>query len=174
MLRAAVIVLSILLGHSSYSYALTHLEGKDAESYIGNARQKFTSSLYTYEILKRRHRDSMNGRNSDAVIFIPGESAILYRQRDDGNHRLVLNHPEGRRENPVTTDAYVWNPIQNTLDDDHPYPHVFLDKDGKEIGIIYIGPKTRLKPKINSDGFLEANITVKQVGKRKSQVRGRF
>jgi hypothetical protein len=151
--------------------ALQHLEGGKALDYIGNPKQKFTGGGYTYEVLKRSHRDTMNGRFSDALIFSNSTDRFYYKKRVDGQHIVVLGHPKGREEDPVTDNALVWKPILNTLSDDHPDPHVYLDDSGKELAVVYIGKKTQLEAEIDSDGLLELRIHVRgssrrQVGSR--------
>lgn len=160
------LLLLLFLSCPVHASEIQHLEGKKASDYIGSSiKQKFTASGYTYEILKRRHRDSMNGRNSDAVIFTNQGDKILYRRRDDGDHWFVINDPDGRVEDPSSDNPLVWNPIANTLKDDHPEPHVFLTEDGRELAVIYVGPKTRIEGKLDRNNRLEVKIKIKQAGR---------
>jgi len=101
----------------------------------------------------------MNGRFSDAVIFNPQGDRINYIKRADGNHDLIINHPEGRVEDPVTPEPLVWNPLFNTLRDDHPKPNVFLSDEGEELAIVYMGRMTSVTGKME-DGLLRLRIKV--------------
>jgi hypothetical protein len=60
----------------------------------------------------------------------------------------------------VTTDAVVWRPIENALQDDHPEPHVFLDGD-REIAVVYTGRRTELRGELTGEGLLELTINVR-------------
>ena len=153
----------------SDAWAFQHIKGSEAKQYVGDIKSRFTNGSYSYEVLKRSHRDSMNARQSDAVIFNRQGEHFLYKKRSDGNHLIVLNDPQGRVENPVTANPIVWNPIANTLNDDHPHSHVFLDNNGQEIAVVFIGRKTSLKGKINENGLLELTIKVKQVRRERSR-----
>jgi len=164
--RCLMTVMILQLAFSNVAWAFKHVKGDEAKRYVGNIKQKFTNGEYTYEVLKRSHRDSMNARQSDAVIFNRQGERFLYLKRRDGDHKMVLNDSRGRVEDPVTANPLVWNPIQNTLQDDHPHPHVFFDRQGNEIAVVYIGRKTSLKGQLNRDGLLELTIKVKQVRKR--------
>ena len=139
---------------------ITHLEGAEAREYIGDLKQRLITGSYHYEILQRSHRDSMNARNSDGVIFSRITNKFYYKERTNGKCIFIIDDPRGREEDPVTADAIVWNPIQNTLGDDHPKPHVYL-KDGNDVALVYVGKKTALKHKVNKDGYLEITLTVR-------------
>jgi hypothetical protein len=169
MKKAWVLALVLLLTAGvSRAWALTVLKGQDASKHVGDAKAKFVGSDYTYEILKRSHRDSMHGRFSDAVIFNPGGGNFNYPRRKDGDHRLVLDDPAGRAENAVTEEA--WKDLDNVLSDDNSQPTVFLDEQGKELAVVFTGRGTNLKSKMNENGLLELEIAVDGAGK---QVRGR-
>ncbi len=161
-----LIVLSFVF--TEPALALQHIQGKKALDYVGDRKARFTNGDYSYEVLKRTHRDSMNGRFSDAVIFNPQGNQFLYVKRVNGNHELIVNHKDGRVENPVSSDPLVWGPLLNALNDDHPSPHVYLDDNGNEMAVVYIGPKTRLNAKITRDGLLWLRIKVKQVKTRRA------
>ena len=166
-IRFFIIVMIFQLAFSGPAWAFKHVKGKEARNYVGDAKTKFTNGEYSYEVLKRSHRDSMNARQSDAVIFNRQGDKFLYNRRKDGDHDIVLNDPKGRTEDPATANPLVWNPIQNTLSDDHPHPHVFFDNQGNEIAVVYIGRKTQLTGKLNRDNLLRLRIKVKQVKKRR-------
>lgn len=173
-LRLAVIVLLALfvsLSGPTPLFALQHLEADKARQYIGEPKARFTGGGYFYEVLSRSHRDAMNGRFSDAVIFTKQTDKFYYKKRTDGHHIVVLDHPKGREENPVTGNPLVWKPIENTLNDDHPSPHVFLDEAGAELAIVYIGKKTRLKPKIDKNGLFELTIRVRTPSRQNVRLR---
>lgn len=161
--RIAGIAAGILLALAvqAPAHALQHLEGDAARAHIGNPKARFTAGGYTYEILKRTHRDSMNARFSDGVILTNRTNRYYYKERRDSNHIVVLGHPNGREEDPVTADAVVWNPLWNALSDDHPEAHVFLDDEGKEIAVVYVGPRTTLEAKPSDEGLLEIGIRVR-------------
>lgn len=166
--KVILILLIVIIYNASPAFAFKHMKGKEALDYVGDIKTKFTNGKYTYEVLKRTHRDSMNGRFSDAVIFNPQGDRIHYIKRRNGDHDMILNHPDGRVEDPATAETLIWNALQNTLDDDHPHPHVFFDDEGNEMAVVYIGRKTHLKGKLTSNDLLRLRITVKQVkyGKR--------
>ena len=136
------------------------LHGTEAREYLGGYKERFTSGGYSYEILKRSHRDSMNGRASDAAIFTNATDKFYYKKRADSHHIIVLGQANGRAEDPVTTDAAVWNPIQNAISDDHPDAHVFLDDAGKEIAVVFTGRRTEVRARPASEGLLELEIKV--------------
>jgi hypothetical protein len=141
------------------AYGLITLKDEEARQYVGDARTKFTSSNYTYEILSRSHRDAMNGRFSDATLFNPGGGNFLYLRRKDGDHRLVIDSTAGREEEPVTEAAWRQR-IDNALSDDNNIPLVFLDDSRKELAVIFIGKRTNVSQRLNSDGLLEIEINV--------------
>lgn len=170
-LLAALAVLLPLAAPLTAHAAVQRLEGQKALEYVGDAKAKFTQPGYTYEILSRSHRDAMNGRFSDAVIFSKKSDRFYYRKRTDGEHIVVIGHAEGREENPVTADALVWKPIENALGDDNPQPNVFLDENGEELAVVYIGRKTRLEAAPAPDGLLEITVKVASSG---SQPGARF
>ena len=165
-LRKAGVLLACLWGVACFAgvrpafAALKVLQRQEARDYIGDKKQKFTGGGYTYEILRRSHRDSMNGRFSDGVIFTSKTNRFYYRNREDNHHIVILGHPQGREEDPAVADAPVWRPIENALQDDHPDPHVFLDEQGQELAVVYIGRRTQLKATPSSEGILEIEIRV--------------
>ena len=147
-----------LLGCSTPCFALTVLKGGEAAAYLGDAKTHFLSAKYTYEILTRKHRDAMHGRFSDAVIFNKDGGNFLYPRRKDGDHIVVIDAPGGREEDPATED--VWRQkLANTLSDDNNTPYVFLD--GKnELATVFVGNRTEVTAKMNSDNLLEITIAV--------------
>jgi hypothetical protein len=152
--------------------ALEHLDGEAARARIGDPKKAFASGGYVYEILSRSHRDAMNGRFSDGLIFTKATDRLYYQERGDGHHVVVVGDPRGREENPVTTDAVVWRPIENALQDDHPDPHVFLDGD-REIAVVYIGKRTELRGRLNDQGFLELTLNVRSQSRMGPRMRMR-
>ncbi len=158
LVKLAAVTFFLLI--PSPAHALVHLEGNEAVDYVGDMKARFTAGGYTYEILKRSHRDAMNARFSDGVIFNRKGDRFLYRKRADGYHHIVLNDPEGREEDPVTAEPHVWRPLANALRDDHPDPHVFLDDQGNEIAVIYTGKRTFLEVETSSGGLLEFILRV--------------
>ena len=144
---------------SSPAWALIALKGEDARSYLGDAKQHFLSGKYTCEILSRSHRDAMNGRFSDGVIFNAGGGLFEYPKRKDGEHILLLDSPGGREEEPVT-EAYWRQKIDNTLSDDNNIPTVFLDDNHQELATAYVGSGTKLDAKILENGLLQIMIDV--------------
>lgn len=144
---------------SSPAFALTILKGDEAARHVGDAKAKFTSALYTYEILKRSHRDAMHGRFSDAVIFNAGGGLFSYPKRKDGEHTVIIDDPSGREEEPVTEEAWR-RELDNTLSDDNREPVVFLDDQQKELAVVYIGRGTKIDAKMRGENLLEIAISV--------------
>ena len=145
---------------ASPAFALQHLEGQKAREYLGDLKTRLTQGGYTYEILKRSHRDSMNGRFSDGVIASRVSNRFYYKGRRDSHHTVIIGDPQGREEDPITADALVWKPLENTLHDDHPNAHVYLDDQGNELALVFIGHKTYLGAKMNDQNLLEITIEV--------------
>lgn len=148
-----------LLSCSSPAWALKVLKGREASEHIGDAKTHFVGKGYTFEMLKRSHRDSMHGRFSDGVVFNADGGPFSYPKRKDGEHRLVLDDPAGREEEPVTEDQWRQN-ISNALSDDNPEPIVYLDDQGKELGVLYIGRGTKAGAKMTGDNLLEISLEV--------------
>ena len=159
--RLSVAAVALFLASHTPTHALVHLEGKEAVDYVGDIKGRFTAGEYSYEILERSHRDTMNARFSDGVIFNRQGDRFLYRKRTDGYHHIVLNDPEGREEDPVTAEPHVWRPLANALRDDHPDPHVFLDDEGNEMAVIYTGKSTFLEAETTSASLLEFVLRVR-------------
>ena len=154
-----MIPLAFFLTASPAAWALTVLKGREAAEHVGDARSKFTAGRYTYEILTRSHRDAMNGRFSDAVIFNADGGAFSYPRRKHGDHAILLDDPAGREEEFVTDE--LWRKqIGNTLSDDNPMPNVVLDDSGKELAIVYIGKNTRFESSLTPAGLLQLVIKV--------------
>jgi len=153
------------------AWALNTLKGKEAAEHIGDAKSHYIGKSYTYEMLKRSHRDAMHGRFSDAVIFNAEGGLFLYPQRKDGEHKIVLDDPSGREEELVTEEEWRRN-IENTLSDDNPQPVVFLDDQGKELAVAYIGRGTQLDAKVNEAGYLEISLKVEGGKENRGRRRG--
>jgi hypothetical protein len=169
MKRPLVLFFALILS-SPAAWALETLKGKEAAGHVGDAKEHFADKGYTYEILKRSHRDSMHGRFSDGVIFNPGGGPFHYVRRKDGDHVIRIDDPEGREEEAVSEAN--WNSIQNTLSDDSKDAVVFLDDTGKEMAVVYIGRGTKLEGKTADSGHLELSLSVDGAGSGK-QSRGR-
>ena len=152
-------VLAVCAVSSTPAWALNTLKGKEAKEHIGDAKSHFVDKNYTFEILKRSHRDAMHGRFSDGVVFNPDGGLFAYPRRKDGEHKVVLDDPSGREEEPVTEEAWRKN-LENALSDDNPQPTVFLDEQGKELAVAFIGTGTRIEAKMNDSGFLEISLEV--------------
>lgn len=160
--RQAVVLagfLAMFMGYSATAWALTTLRGKEALDRLGDPRTHFAGGSYTAEILKRSHRDSMHGRFSDGVLFNADGGAFSYLRRKDGDHRILLDAPDGRQEEAVTPEFWQ-KEIQNTLSDDNPEPVVFLADQGKELAVLYVGRGTNINAKISESGWLEIEIKV--------------
>ncbi len=172
-ISAAAFGILLTLAAPRPAHAIQQLEGEEARARIGDAKARFTAGGYAYEILKRSHRDAMNARASDAVIFTNKTNRFYYSQREDSNHIIILGDPKGREEDPATADAAVWNPISNALSDDNPDAHVFLDDKGEELAVVYIGGHTTLEALPNASGLLEIRIKVRS-NNRSQSVMGRY
>ena len=155
----AFLFFSVLGLAGSEAWALTILKGREAAEHIGDAKAHFVDKGYTFEMLKRSHRDAMHGRFSDAVIFNPDGGLFSYPRRKDGDHKFVVDDPAGREEEPATEEEWRRN-IQNALSDDNPEPVVFLNEEGKELATVYIGRGTQIDGKINDAGLLEVTVEV--------------
>ena len=169
-MKKAICMLVFLLGWGAQAWALNVLKGKEASDHIGDAKAHFVDKGYTYELLKRKHRDSMHGRFSDALIFNTDGGLFRYPTRKDGEHHLILDDPNGREEEPVNEEEWRKN-IANSISDDNPTPTVFLDDQGKELAIAYVGRGANLAGKIGDSGLLELNINVD--GSKGNQTRRR-
>lgn len=160
-LFAAVLgIAAALVAAAGPAFALQHLSEKEAQDRIGDPKATLTAGGYAYEILKRSHRDSMNSRFSDAVIFSKSTNKFYYTERTDSKHRIVFGRPDGREEDPVTADPAVWKPIANALEDDNPFPHVFLGDDGTELAVVFVGRNTQIDAKTDEAGLLEITLHV--------------
>ena len=144
---------------ASQAQALGTLKGQEARDFVGDPKAHFIGHGYTAEILKRSHRDSMHGRFSDGVLFNAGGGLFTYPRRKDGDHRILLDTSDGREEEPVTEEFWRRD-VENTLSDDNPEPIVFLDDQGKELAVLFIGRGTKANGKINTGGFLEIELNV--------------
>ncbi len=160
-MRSFVLVAAALAlcGTAQATEGLRHLVGQEAMDHVGNPKARFTGGGYTYEILKRSHRDAMNGRFSDGVILSRQTNRFYYAHRSDGDATVILGRADGREEDPVTADAIVWNPLWNAISDDNPDAHVFLDAAGNELAIIYVGHRTDVKASLTAEGLLEVEIS---------------
>ena len=150
--------------------ALTVLTGSEAGRYLKDPKTHFLSGGYTYEILGRSHRDAMHGRFSDGVIFNPGGGQFLYPLRKDGEHKIVIDSPSGREEDPVTGDAWRQK-LSNALSDDNIYAYVFLDDQKRELAVVYVGRGTQVTGLMNEEGRLEISLMVE--GARGARSSGR-
>ncbi len=148
---------------SAPAYALTVLREGEARSFLGDKKQMLVSGNYSYNILGRSHRDSMNGRFSDAVAFAPNQGKFIFPRRKDGDRIIIFSAPDGREEPPVTEDAWRQK-IENTLSDDNRDPYVFLDDNKKVLGILFVGNYTHVTSKINDRGLLEVAVVVEGFG----------
>ena len=154
-------------------YALTILKGKEAVDYVGDPKQYFVGKKYTYEVLARSHRDSMNSRFSDGTLFNPDGGNFGYPRRKDSDYIILIDDPNGREEEPVTED--IWRQkLQNVLSDDNNNPYVFLDDDKKELAVLYVGNGTKVRAEINGGKLLKITLTVPGASNRHHRRAGGF
>lgn|SRR3989338_3924456 len=170
--RVLFIMVLVLVGVSSNAFALTVLTGSEASQYLGDLKARLLRGKYTYEILGRNHRDAMYGRFSDGLIFNTQGGNFLYLRRQDGDHLVVIDAPNGREEDPVTEDSWRQK-IQNTLSDDNNIPYVFLNDQKDEIAVLFVGKGTRVTYQTNSQGLLEISLKVDSIGGMRGRRRSR-
>lgn len=157
--RSILIFFTCLLLTSSQGLALTAIKGEEAKTYLGDAKVRFLAGHYVYAIFSRSHRDSMNGRFSDGILFNPDGGNILFLKNKDGDRKFVVDASEGREKEPVTED--VWRQkIQNILSDDNPDPTVFLDDSKKELAVLYTGKNTEVTNQQDEKGRLKIQLLV--------------
>jgi hypothetical protein len=140
----------------------TELSGKKAQDYIGNLSERVRKNSYSVILLERRNRDTITDAELDGIIFNPLGDKYHYIRRLDDEHSLKLNVTDGRQASlvsPNNISEYETLIKENKLD-----PHVILDKDGKELGIIYCSLKNQITWSKNKKG--EILLEVKDVFKR--------
>jgi hypothetical protein len=159
---------ALLLYLCAPAWALTVLKGKDAEERIGDPKTHFIQGGHTFNVLSRSHRDAMHGRFSDGVIFNAGGGLFHFVKRKMGDVEVVLDSPEGRQTEVVTEEA--WKALANTLSDDNDIPYLFLDEDGRELAVVYIGRGTKLQGKMEGGSLC---LTLEVEDAKGSHQRGR-
>ena len=158
-LFAGLFMGAMAAGLPSDAWALTVLKGREAAAHVGDSKAHFIGKNYTFEMLKRSHRDAMHGRFSDALLFNADGGLFEYLRRKDVNHLILIDSPNGREEEPVTEEAWR-KEIQNTLSDDNREPVVYLDDKGKELAVVFIGSGTQIRGKMTDSGRLQIELTV--------------
>ena len=148
-----------LAGVASSASALTVLKQEEAKNYLGDVKAHIWSGPYTYDILLRSHRDSMHGRFSDGVIFNTAGGRFLFLRHKDGDHKIVIDSPDGREKDPVNEEEWR-RKIGNALSDDNTFATVFLDDAKKELAIVFVGRGTQVIGQMNDKGLLEIVISV--------------
>jgi hypothetical protein len=138
------------------------LFGKDASRHIGSLKEKLAGGNYTVIMLERRDHESITQALFDGVVFIPGETKYHYIRRLNGNHVLKLNTVQGTEASPVKPEDAAR--YESLFADNRLYPHVLLDKDGKEALIIYSALRERIvwKREANGEIYLEVRDTFKR------------
>ena len=162
-----------LIMTSAPVFAFTTLKGDEAKNYLGDTKAHFLSGHYVYGVLNRSHRDSMNGRFSDGVLFVPDGGHILYIKNKDGDRKFAIPEPQGREKDPVTEDAWRQK-IDNILSDDNPMPYVFLDDSKKEVAAIFVGKNTEITSRTDEKGRLEISLLVEGARDHLSNRRKRY
>ena len=160
------------LAMASPVFALTVLKQDEAKSHLGDIKAHIMSGQYTYDILLRNHRDAMHGRFSDGVIFNTGGGRFLSLRRRDGEHKVVIDSPEGKEKDPVSEDDWR-RKIGNALSDDNTFAAVFLDDAKKELAIVFVGRGTQVIGQMNDKGLLEIAISVEGARDRDTSFRRR-
>ena len=150
---------------ASPAFALIILKQDEAKNYLGDIKAHILSGQYTYDILSRSHRDAMHGRFSDGVIFNTGGGRFLSLRRKDGDHKIVIDSPEGREKDPVNEDNWRQK-IDNALSDDNIYPTIFLDDAKKELAIVFVGRGSQVIGEMNENGQLQISISVEGARER--------
>ena len=159
ILKIVALCMFGLTGVMSSASALTVLKQKEAKTYLGDIKAHILSGSYTYDILSRSHRDAMHGRFSDGVVFNAEGGRFLFLRNRDGDHKIVIDSPEGREKDPVNEEEWR-RKIGNALSDDNVFPAIFLDDTKKELAIVFVGRGTQVIGQMNDRGLLEINISV--------------
>jgi hypothetical protein len=138
------------------------LSGKQAAGYVGSLKERLAKGSYNLIYLKRRNYDSANQVNFDGMIFLAAGTKYRYIRRLDDDYRLKINTPEGSEAQPVrpvSFDKYL-----NLISDNKLEPHVVLDKDGRELFIVYCTRRVKMSWNKESNGeiFLEVRDPFKK------------
>lgn len=152
-----IITLSFFISTNAFAFSI--LKGREARDYVGDAKAKLTSSIYSFNILARSHRDLMHGRFSDGVLFNPGGGKMRFIVRREGECSVVFNDPNGREVEPVNEDLWRTK-IKNTIEDDNRDPIVILDDQKRELAIVFVGSDTRVEAKVGDDNLLRIDLKV--------------
>jgi hypothetical protein len=111
------------------------LVGKKAEEYIGDLSDRIAKSSYSVILLERRNRDNLTNAKLDGIVLMPLNAKFRYIRQLDEDHRLKLNVASGRQAvalDPSNIAEYGRLIKENKLN-----PHVILDKQAKEVMIVY-------------------------------------
>lgn len=138
------------------------LSGQKAQKYIGNLKDWLTANPSGLIFLKRRDRDLRTFAELDGMVFSRSTDKYHYIRRLDDDHRLRLSPVRGEQTtaaNPGESAKYEALIKENKL-----YPHVILDKDGKELFLIYSSIQQRITWNRNKQGeiILEVRDPFKQ------------
>jgi hypothetical protein len=138
------------------------LFGRDASRHIGSLKEKLAGADYTVIMLERRDYESVTHALYDGVVFIPGPVKYRYIRRLNGDHLLRLNTAHGADASPAKAEDSVR--FEVLFADNRLYPHVLLDKDGKEALIVYNALRERIvwKREANAEIYLEVRDTFKR------------
>jgi hypothetical protein len=135
------------------------LERDEAEEYIKDAKEKFLSGNYGFNMYRRTKSDPKWMRYYDYAVFLPEGRKIGFITRKKGEHRIIINDPAGMKPDKVTEK--IWPEIRNTLKDDNLKPYVVFDEQGDEAAVIYIGKGTKLRQHFSENGLIRLHIKVR-------------
>ncbi len=159
MNKTALWLLFIICAAATDARALTELKGNEARGFLGDAKTHLVSGNYSYDLLSRNHRDAMNGRFSDGILFCPSNGKIEFLRRRDGEVTAVFGSPNGRAMEPVSEAAWTQK-LANAIADDNPNPTVYLDDAKRILGIVMTGSGTQLKASTTAEGLLKVELSV--------------
>jgi hypothetical protein len=136
------LIFVFLLSVFSVTAQAKELSGKDAAGYIGSLKEQLTGSPYSLILLKRRDRDMKTFAELDGIVFALSRDKYHYIRRQDDDHRLILSAVRGEQAPAANSEESA--KYEALIKENKLYPHVILDKDGKELFLIYSAIKQRI------------------------------
>ena len=141
-MKKFLIVLFVFFAFSGISQAEDFYCGKAAGKYIGQLKEKLASSSYSVILLERRDYESITHAQYDGVVFVPSGFKCHYIRRLNDDHLLKLNSVNGAQAalaKPEDSSKY-----QSLIEENKLCPQVVLDKDSKELFVIFSAVRERV------------------------------
>jgi hypothetical protein len=141
-MKRFLIALFVFFAFSGIAPAEDLYCGKSASKYIGQLKEKLSSASYSVVLLERRDYESVTHAQYDGIIFIPAAFKYHYIRRLNDDHLLRLNSVDGAQAalaKPEDSSKYQSLIAENKL-----YPQVVLDKDSKELFVIFSAVRERV------------------------------